>query len=211
MLFNNFTDDIWGLKEGILSSSWIEMVAVRTILAWYMHMVLDPDIKQGLELMKYAENNYWKFRGWWFTARSIGLTQVIGALLAEVISIAILLSSDSYVGAVADFLALLVLNDLDNFLFDYYKNDHIHTLITEGSITVGKHTINLEDLFVHELTSSSKTKDGESDKELEPIFWDEATKEINPQYKHEKEVFIRPKSANLRWKDRDFCNKLFRF
>ena len=45
MLFNNFTEDIWGIKESIFKASWIEMVAVRTILAWYMHIVLDPDIK----------------------------------------------------------------------------------------------------------------------------------------------------------------------
>ena len=110
---------------------------------------------------------------------------MLGAFLAEVISIAILLSSESYVEAVADFIALLVINDLDNFLFDYYKNDPIHTLITEGSVTIGKYTVNLDELFAHEVTSKNKNKDDENDREIEPIYWDEATKETAPLYKHE--------------------------
>ena len=78
--------------------------------------------------MKYALNHPWKFRRWYF-ALLIGLIQLSVAFAAEYMAIHIILSVDTYVDAVKDFVALMVVNEFDNYFFNYLNQDNIHKLI----------------------------------------------------------------------------------
>ena len=133
MLYENFSEDKWGLKDDLLEMPWIDLVIVRTILAWYLHLIIDSDNKQGLKLMKYGLNHPWKFRAF-FTTYMIGLSQSIVSLLTEMISIAILLGARTYLDAVKDFIALVVINDFDNMLFSYFKDENLSKLVANGEL-----------------------------------------------------------------------------
>ena len=51
----------------------------------------------------------------------VGCLQLMVSFLSEVISIQIILSTTTYIDAVKDFIALLIINDLDNFFFAYLQ------------------------------------------------------------------------------------------
>ena len=117
-LYINFTDPYWKLDEAISELPDGQLVIIRSILGMFMHFLIDTDLVQGLDMMKYALNHPWKFRRW-YMAFLIGLTQFGMAIMTEYVSIQVILSTSSYIDAVKDFIALIVVNDLDNFLFNY--------------------------------------------------------------------------------------------
>ena len=43
MLFINFTSDKWDLKDDLFEMPWINLVICRTILAWYLHLIIAKD------------------------------------------------------------------------------------------------------------------------------------------------------------------------
>ena len=43
----------------------LPMAFCRAFLSILLHLVIDKDIKQGLNLVKYAQNHPWKFDRWW--------------------------------------------------------------------------------------------------------------------------------------------------
>ena len=63
------------------------------------------------------------------------------AVAAEYMAIHIILSVDTYVDAVKDFVALIVVNEFDNYFFNYLNEENIHKLIVQSSLTIG--TINI--------------------------------------------------------------------
>ena len=54
--------------------------------------------------------------------------------MAEMISILIILSTVTYVDGVKDFVALVVVNEIDNYFFSYMRSHPIHKLIVSGHI-----------------------------------------------------------------------------
>ena len=128
--------------------------------------------------MKYGLNHPWKFREY-MTTYNIGWLQSSVSGLSEVISIAILLGTRTYIDAVKDFIALVVVNDFDNMLFAYLKDENLSKLIANGEVEVGCIKLKLADLLRIETTSADKPENefGQLRKipELEPIFKDNVT------------------------------------
>ena len=133
MLFTNFTSSDWDVGSKIIEIPWLKLLICRTILAWYIHLIMNTDNKQGHRMMKYALNHPWKFRAS-NVAYIIGLIQSIVSVFTEGISIAILLSTRTYIDAVKDFIALVVINDFDNMIFNYLKDENLSKLIANGNI-----------------------------------------------------------------------------
>ena len=117
LLYLNFTEDYWKLNEAIYELPVKATVISRVFVTLILHMIIDKDFIQSLQLMKYALNHFWKFRAFGFAAFGVGLLQFSLALFAEYISFQIILSTGTYVDAVKDFIALMVVNDFDNFFF----------------------------------------------------------------------------------------------
>lgn len=132
-LYINFTDPYWKLDEAISNLPTGQIVICRSILAIFMHFLIDADLTQGLDMMKYALNHPWKFRRW-YMACLIGLTQFGMAFMTEYVSIQVILSTSTYIDAVKDFIALIVVNELDNYLFNYQHKDDFHKIIADGEI-----------------------------------------------------------------------------
>ena len=133
MLYRNFTSGDWDTSSKLVEMPWLKLVICRTILAWYLHLIMNTDNKQGHRMMKYALNHPWKFRAS-NVAYIIGLIQSIVSVFSEFISIAILLSTRTYIDAVKDFIALVVINDFDNMIFNYLKDEKLSKLIANGNV-----------------------------------------------------------------------------
>ena len=149
------------------------LVFIRWTLALYLHLIIDKDIKQGLRLMKYALNHPWKFT-MWPDACFVGLFQLSLAVVVEIFSMLILLSAWSYLAAVKDFVAVIVINDFDNMIFDYFQDDNVSKLIAKRKIEVGCINLSLTDLLKIETTSSFKPQNEFGDpipiQDIEPAF-----------------------------------------
>ena len=78
--------------------------------------------------MKYGLNHPWKFRNH-KKIYYIGLLQMVVAYMTELISITILLATWTFVDSVKDFIALVIINDFDNYLFSYLKDEDLTKLI----------------------------------------------------------------------------------
>ena len=74
VIVSGFT--IWALFSDMNTGNFVQggsvrelptilMAFCRAFLSIILHLVIDKDIRQGLDLMKYANNHPWKFDRWW--------------------------------------------------------------------------------------------------------------------------------------------------
>mgnify|MGYP001069416821 CR=1 FL=1 len=100
-------------------------------------------------------------------------------MCSEIVSILVLASCRTYIDAVKDFIALLILNDIDDHLFNYFKSDLIfQALITKGKIKVANVRLTVAALFEIEITSSKKTSTNTSRNEDRQIKEELSTRPI---------------------------------
>ena len=100
----------------------------RFMCAIFLHVVLTDEIKQGFAMMKFSNNHWWLFDSWSF-AYLTGFVQMLTVILTEVVNIAILNTNHSTLDIIMNFMALVVLVEFDNMLFQYGSGD---TLIAEA-------------------------------------------------------------------------------
>ena len=84
--------------------------------AVFLHYILTDETKQGLAMMKFANNHWWKFDNW-FAAYMVGFTQMIYVVLVEIFNISILTTNTTILDVIMNFLAIVVLTEFDNFFF----------------------------------------------------------------------------------------------
>ncbi len=102
------------------SSNWI--VVARFICAVVLHMALQDEIKQGLDIMKYTLNHTWRFENW-HLAFLCGLLQTIVIGLVEIVNFIAIMSSGTVVNVVMNFLALVVISEFDDFFYQALGED----------------------------------------------------------------------------------------
>ena len=88
----------------------------RFLAAVFLHYILTDETKQGLAMMKFANNHWWKFDSW-FAAYMIGLTQMLYVVLVETVNLIILTTNVTILDVIMNFLAIVVLTEFDNFFF----------------------------------------------------------------------------------------------
>ena len=171
-LFIDIQDEKLTSEGSIRELPTMPMIFHRTFLSMILHMVIDRDFRNGLELMKYANNHPWKFDSA-TTAFSMGLLQFCFAVFTEFISGQVILASSTYLDVVKDFTALFVINEFDNYMYDYLPSDERKELIDKGCIEVDSIKLTLEDLFKIETTSSfkiGKNEQNNDERTLNPIY-----------------------------------------
>ena len=75
------------------------------------------------------------------------------ASLVEVISIMVILSSNTYIDAVKDFVALEILNQFDDFLFNHLYKTTLQKFLNAGEIEIDGITLTLSKLAKIEVSS----------------------------------------------------------
>ena len=68
----------------------------------------------GLKIVKYALNHYWKFKGP-KSAIAAGLMQFAAVLLTSFVNYAVIVQSSTVMDLAKDFTALLVISQFDNW------------------------------------------------------------------------------------------------
>ena len=87
----------------------------RLIAGMVMHVIVSGEIANGLKIMKYAANHWWKFsnpRLAWLA----GFLQCVALFLIAIINYLVVTISDNVLDVAKDFTALLIIADFDDIL-----------------------------------------------------------------------------------------------
>lgn len=140
----------------------IEIVLCRFLCAIFLHISLADELSQALSFMKYALNHPWKFRSW-FMAFIIGFAQFSAVILVEAVNLAVLLTNNTILDIIMNFLAIVIISELDDYFFLTVRNEPISKLISNGRIDdeswgqkkKGERQIELDVILRIQTTSSS--------------------------------------------------------
>ena len=91
----------------------VTMTICRLIAGLLLQMIINSEVQNGLSIMKYSVNHYWKFRynGLAYTA---GLLQVLASVLIAIINYSVITVSESVLDLAKDFTALVIIAEIDN-------------------------------------------------------------------------------------------------
>ena len=102
----------------------------RFICATILHLALIDEVYTGMDNMKYSLNHPYLFQSW-FQAWIAGFLQAFIVSAVEFCNIAIILTSLSPIGTVFNFIALAIIADFDNFVYESLRNEKMKKLLYE--------------------------------------------------------------------------------
>lgn len=81
-----------------------------------LHLQLQDEIKQGLEIMKFANNHHEVFCNWWIPF-FLGFLQAQMVALIELVNLINICAQNNIMDVVMNYVALAVVADFDDFIF----------------------------------------------------------------------------------------------
>ena len=183
--------------------------------------------------MKYANNHPWKFRSP-NSAYFVGFSQAFVVYAVEIINIMTLLTNNTVKDIIMNFLALMVLSDFDNFLFETptFKNSFVGKFLDEGKFTwkpvsangetepdAEEVTIELEDTLKKEVTTSNDAKFqmrenridyDPAQSESEPDEDDPTAGNLAQNKENQSGDNVRPSFIYMSFRQRSWINKVCR-
>ena len=127
--------------------SW-ELAFTRLMAGIIMHTRMAEEFNSGLNKMKFALNHPWKFDSCW-QAWVAGFLQTMILILVSVCNYLVIISMQNVSDVLINFLALLVISELDNFFYA------AHGVQEFGKRIVLKSQAEYKELFTIETTTSS--------------------------------------------------------
>ena len=124
----------------------LTVVLSRWICALFLHISQSDEVEVSFKIMKYSINHPWKFTHWW-GAFNVGLFQFCVLVMVEFVSLMVLLLQDSVLDVLMNFLALTIITEFDDYLFQTLYKDPISDLIKEGEATFGGKKRELSDII----------------------------------------------------------------
>jgi len=134
-----------------------------------MHVVVSEEIQNGLKMMKYASNHWWKFsnpRLAWLA----GFLQMIAMFAIAIINYFVITISNDVLTLAKDFTALLIIAEFDDLMSKatatYASNDELADDVQSGC------EAEYEGLLLIEVTTSvdAKRRRGRIKLEKDPIY-----------------------------------------
>lgn len=150
----------------------------RFICATILHLSLIDEVSRGVISLKYVVNHPYKFHNV-NIACLVCFLQAVSVLAIEMVNVLIILTSDTPTELVYNFIALAIIAEFDNFVYQSLKSESLKKLCS--------HEISQQILIIKH-TTSKKCKDFE----LSDVL-DEETKEF--------------RKLRVTFKDRDCGNK----
>ena len=133
------------------------VVISRFICGIFLHMSQEDEIKAAFKMMKYSINHPWKFE-YWFIAFMANFAQVSILILVECICLALLLLQESVLDVLMNFLALTIITELDDYLFQTIYENPISKLISDGEAKICGREVTLEQIIKIETTTSKQAR-----------------------------------------------------
>ena len=87
----------------------------RFIASMVMHVVVSEEVANGLKMMKYASNHWWKFSNARLAYVS-GFMQMSAMICVAIVNYFVITISDNVLDIAKDFTALLIIGEFDDFL-----------------------------------------------------------------------------------------------
>jgi hypothetical protein len=106
------------------------IVIARFACGIILHMQLQSEIQSGLNNMKFALNHSYRFDSP-FLAFTAGFLQALSSVAIEVINFIVILTSDSYLNVVMNFMALAIISEFDNAFYSATGQDAIKDIIED--------------------------------------------------------------------------------
>ena len=97
------------------------IVLIRFLCAVFMHITLIGEFEQGMKMMKFANNHWWLFRTWWL-AFLVGFVQAFVIISVESINMLTLITNNTIMDIIMNFLALVIIADFDNYFISTVEN-----------------------------------------------------------------------------------------
>lgn len=104
------------------------MLFGRFICASILHMSLIDEVSSGLNFMKYSVNHPYKFNNF-LIPWSVGFMQFVSAIGVETSNIGVLCCALDPINLVFNFIALAIVAEFDNYVFESLKNESIKVLV----------------------------------------------------------------------------------
>ena len=94
----------------------------RFVCGVVMHIQCDKEFQNGLRMMKYSVNHYWKFDNYKL-AFLPGFLQIIAMITITLINFLVIMISGEILDIAKDFTALMIIADFDN-IFGTFENSN---------------------------------------------------------------------------------------
>lgn len=158
LAWEQLTDDEMVLAYAVVPKN-NTIVLSRFLCAIFLHISLADELIQGFSIMKFSLNHRWLFRSW-VPPFFIGFAQMLVIFLVEGINLMLLITNNTHMDILMNFLALVIISDFDDYFFMTVKKQEIGKLITDGSLPLGgdEPDISLEDILRVRITSSSNAR-----------------------------------------------------
>ena len=127
-----------------------------------MHIQCDKELRNGLNIMKYSVNHYWKFDNYKL-AFLPGLLQTLAMFIIITINFLVIMISGEILDIAKDFTALMIIAEFDNIFGNFENSDELpKRILTEPQY---------EALFKIEKTTSKKARlDGNAQRGTEENY-----------------------------------------
>jgi len=164
----------------------------RFIGGMVMHVLVSEEIQNGLKMMKYSSNHWWKFKNArlaWFS----GLLQVTALLLVAFVNYFVVAISADVLELAKDFTALMIIGEFDDKMSGiseiYAGNEEISLEV------IDEQEKDYFDMLKIEVTTSNRLNEGRANFRMEK---DEVFEKINERRTLAgKPALIRPKSVHV--------------
>mmetsp|Transcript_31940 Transcript_31940/g.43214 ORF Transcript_31940/g.43214 Transcript_31940/m.43214 type:complete len:151 (+) Transcript_31940:1367-1819(+) len=90
---------------------------VRFVCAMMLHLQLQDELKQGLQIMKFTNNHPEQFQNWWIPF-ILGFMQSQMVTIIEVVNLINICANNNIMDIVMNYVALAVVADFDDYIFE---------------------------------------------------------------------------------------------
>jgi len=140
MLFKQLINDNWGQFTKIIDN--IFLLMMRFICATILHLSLLDETYTAMQCMKFAVNHSYLFYDFKLAFIS-SFFQTTIVIAVETVNIALICQGNDPLEVVLNFIALAVIAEFDNFLFNSLRNESMKHLTETGvcsKILIIRHT-----------------------------------------------------------------------
>ena len=136
----------------------IDIVLCRFLCGIFLHTSLADELEQAFNFMKYSMNHPWKFHNW-FAAFMVGFCQMMVLYLVETVNVALLLTNNTILEIIMNFLAIVIISEFDDYFFMSLRREPLKDLISNGEMeTEDGDKIELSNILTIQTTSSGNAR-----------------------------------------------------
>lgn len=120
-------------NQVIIGDVEIFIMFARFICATILHLSCVDEVSSGLNMMKFAVNHSYKFNSFAF-AYICGMLQTVQCICVVLANFGVICAANDTIDIVFNFIALAIIIDFDDYVFDSLKNESFKELLEKDFI-----------------------------------------------------------------------------